>query len=107
MGVGGCMRGFISDVAYFPGDGTCIAILTNSYSSVAQVIAGDIGAIALGKSATPPAIGSVPPRPGQLAAFTGRYQMPENYYASNASMTIQDHGDYLEANWSYGGTSVI
>jgi hypothetical protein len=75
------------------------------YCSVAH--AGDIGAIALGKSATPPAIGYVPPRPGQLAPLTGRYQMPENYYASSASMVIRDHGDYLEANWSDGGTGVI
>jgi hypothetical protein len=79
----------------------------DSHSSVAQRIAGDIGAIALGKSATPPEIGYVPPRPGKLANFTGRYQMPKNYYASNASMVIRGHGDYLEANWSDGGTSVI
>ena len=107
MGNGGRMRGFISDIEYFPDDDMCVAILTNSYSSVGQVIARDIGAIALGQTATPPKIGYVRPQPGQLAGFAGHFQMPENYFTPNASMMIRDHGDYLEASWSSGGTSVI
>ena len=106
-GVGGRSPGFITNLEYFPDDGTCVAILTNSYSSVGQVIAADISALALGHPATPPPIAYVRPRPGQLAAFTGRFQMPENYYIPNAVLTIQDRGDSLEASWSIGLTTII
>jgi D-alanyl-D-alanine carboxypeptidase len=105
--VGGRSPGFISNVEYFLEDGTCVAILTNSYSSVGQVIAPDISAIALGQSATPPPVAYVRPSPGQLAAFTGRFQMPANYYVPNATLTIQDRGDYLESSWPIGLTTVI
>ena len=105
--VGGRSPGFISSVEYFLDDGTCVAILTNSYSSVGQVIAPDISAIALGQAATPPPVAYVRPRPDQLSAFTGRFQMPESYYVPNATLTIQDRGDYLESSWSNGLTTVI
>ncbi len=107
IGVGGRLRGFISDLEYFPDDDLCLAILTNSYSSVAQVVSADISAIALGQAATPPKINYLRPQPQELAAFTGQFQMPKNYYAPSASLTIQDRGDYLEATWSFGDTSVI
>jgi CubicO group peptidase (beta-lactamase class C family) len=106
-GVGGRSPGFISSLDYFPDDGTCVAILTNSYSSVGQVIAPDITAIVLGHAATPPPIAYARPRPGQLAEFTGRFQMPENYYAPNATLTLRDRGGYLEAHWSNGATTII
>lgn len=106
-GVGGRSPGFISNVEYFPADGTCIAILTNSYSSVGQVIAPDISAIVFGQPATPPSVAYVRPRPGQLAPFTGRFQMPENYYAPGAILTLHDRGDYLEATWSNASTTII
>jgi CubicO group peptidase (beta-lactamase class C family) len=106
-GVGGRSPGFITNLEYFLDDGTCVAILTNSYSSVGQVIAADMSAIALGQSATPPRIAYVRPRPGQLAAFAGRFQMPENYFIPNAALTIQDRGDYLEASWSIGLRTTI
>jgi CubicO group peptidase (beta-lactamase class C family) len=106
-GAGGRSPGFISNLEYYPAAQTCIAILTNSYSSVGQVIARDISTIALGGSATPPQIAYVKPRPGSLAAFTGRYQMPANYYTPNAILTIEDRGDYLIGTWANGGTNVI
>jgi CubicO group peptidase (beta-lactamase class C family) len=106
-GVGGRSPGFISNVEYSLDDGTCVAILSNSYSSVAQVIAPDISAIVYGKAAEPGAVGYVQPRAGQLAEFTGRFQMPDNYYAPRAILTVQDRGGYLEATWSTGGTTII
>lgn len=105
--VGGRSPGFITNIEYFLDDGTCVAILTNSYSSVGQVIAPDISAIVLGQSAAPPRVAYVRPGPGQLSAFTGRFQMPETYYAPSATLTIRDRGDYLEASWSTGSTTVI
>lgn len=104
---GGRSPGFISNVEYFLDDGTCVAILTNSYSSVGQVIAADLSAIVAGQSVAPPPIGYVPPRPGELAAFTGRFQLPDNYYDPGAVLSIRDQGDYLAADWARGFTSVI
>jgi hypothetical protein len=33
--------------------------------------------------------------------------MPENYFIPNATLTMQDRGDYLEASWSIGLTTTI
>lgn len=106
-GSGGRSPGFIVNLEYFPDTGTCVAILTNSYSSVGQVIAADISTIALGGTATPPPVGYARPRPGQLTPFAGRFQMPPDYYAGPAVLQIADRVDYLEARWSTGGISII
>ncbi len=105
--VGGRSPGFIVNVEYFLDDGTCAAILTNSYSSVGQVIAPDISAIAIGHDAHPPRVAYARPSAGQLAGLTGRFQFPAEYYVPNAIVTIRDHGDYLEAIWPKGDASVI
>jgi len=107
MSVGGRSPGFVSSVEYFLEDSTCIAILSNSYSSVAQVIAPDISAMVFGQPINPTPIAYVTPRPGELSAFIGRYKMPENYYVPGAIITLQDRGKYLEANWSNGATTII
>lgn len=104
---GGRSPGFITNIEYFLDDGTCVAIVTNSYSSVGQVIAADLSAIAAGQGVTPPPIAYVEPRPGELAAFTGRYQLPDNYYLPGATLAIRDQGEYLAGDWSAGSTSVI
>ena len=107
--VGGRSPGFIVNVEYFLDDGTCVAILTNSYSSVGQVIAPDVSAIAIGQSATPPRIAYARPAPaaGQLAVLAGRFQFPAEYYQPNAIVTIRDRGAYLELAWPSGDASVI
>jgi CubicO group peptidase (beta-lactamase class C family) len=101
-GSGGRSPGFISNLEYFLDDGTCVAILTNSYSSVGQVIAADVSAIAAGQSVAPPPIDYAKPRAGELSAFTGRFQLPDNYYSPGATLEMRDHGDHLEAEWSNG-----
>jgi len=106
-GVGGRSPGFIASLEYFTDDGTCIAILTNSYSSVGQVIAPDISALVVGQPAVPPPVAYVRPRPGVLAAFTGRFQMPDDYFVPGATLTLLDRGDSLEATWSNGATTII
>jgi D-alanyl-D-alanine carboxypeptidase len=106
-GVNGRSPGFISSVEYFLDDGTCVAILTNSYSSVGQVIAPDVTAIALGQPAVPPRIAYVAPRPGSLAPFTGQFQMPADFYTPNLVLTLQDRGGYLEATTPNGSTNII
>ncbi len=104
---GGRSPGFIANLEYFLDDGTCVAILTNSYSSVGQVIAADLSAIVAGQSVSARPIAYLRARPGELAAFTGRFQLPDNYYAPGAVLSIRDHGDYLAADWTSGFTSVI
>jgi len=106
-GSAGRSPGFISNLEYFLDDGTCIAILTNSYSSVGQAVAGDLSAIAAGQSVTPPPIAYVTPRVGALATFTGRFQLPDSYYVPNATLTLRDQGDFLTGDWGNGVTSVI
>jgi len=104
---GGRLRGFIVNLEYFTDDGTCVAILTNSYSSVGQMIAEDLGRIVAGERVQPPAVAHAKPKLGQLAAFVGTFQLPSNYYVPSAKLTLRDHGDYLEGEWSAGGESVI
>lgn len=106
-GVGGRSPGFISSLEYYPDDETCIAILTNSYSSVGQVIAPDISAIVFGHPASPPPIAYIRPDPGRLDEFTGQFQMPDNYYAPGATLTLKDRRDFLEASWSNGATTIV
>ena len=49
----------------------------------------------------------VKPSRGQFAGVASRYQMPENYYAPNAVLTLKDRGDYLEALWERGEVNII
>ncbi len=107
MSVGGRSPGFIAHLEYFIEDSVCIAILTNSYSSVGQVIAPDIGAIVFDQPVISPRVAFVPPREGELASFVGRYRMPENYYVPGATLVLKDRGQFLEANWSNGATNII
>jgi hypothetical protein len=107
-GVGGRSPGFISSVEYFLDDQTCIAVLSNSYSPVTQSpVAPDISAIVYGQPTSLGSITMVRPRPGEFAALAGRYRMPENYFLPGATLTLEDRGDYLEANWSIGAPTVI
>lgn len=106
-GVGGRSPGFISSLEYFLDDGTCISILTNSYSSVGQVVAPDISAIVYGEPVAAPTIAYVRPEPGRLAGFTGRFQMPDDYFVPGAVLTLEDRREYLEARWSTGATTII
>lgn len=107
VSAGGRSPGFIASVEYFLEDSVCIAILTNSYSSVGQVIASDISGIVFGQPVTVPPVASVPPRQGELASFVGQYKMPDDYYAPGAVLTLKDQGQYLVASWSTGATTII
>ena len=106
--VGGRSPGFITAVQHYPEDGTTIVVLTNSYSSMGQdPVVGDIAALVYGKPAKSGPVAPVKPKAGQFAGVAGRYQMPENYYAPNAILTLKDRGDYLEALWERGEVNII
>ena len=107
-GVGGRSPGFISNVEYFLDDQTCIAVLSNSYSPVTQSpVAPDISAVLYGQPTSLGSVNLVRPGPGEFAELAGRYQMPDNYFVPGATLTFEDRGDYLEAHWSNGATTII
>lgn len=108
MAVGGRSPGFITAVQYYLEDDTMIIILTNSYSSMGQdPVIGDIAAIVYGQPTKSGPVAPLKPKPGQFAGVAGRYQMPPNYYAPNAVLTLQDRGDYIEARWEHGEVNLI
>lgn len=108
MAVGGRSPGFVTAVRYFLEDDTTIIVLTNSYSSMAQdPVIGDIAAIVYGQPTQSGPVAPQKPQPGQFAGVDGRYQMPSNYYAPDAVVTLQDRGDYIEARWERGDVNII
>jgi hypothetical protein len=108
MAVGGRSPGFITAVQYYLEDDTTIIVLTNSYSSMAQdPVIGDIAAIVYGQPTKSGPVAPLKPKPGQFAGVGGRYQMPPNYYAPNAVLTLEDRGDTIEARWKHGEVNVI
>jgi len=107
MRINGRSPGFVASLEYFLRDSICIAILSNSYSSVAQDIAPHISALVFGRSIDAPSIAYAAHRADEMSAFIGRYKMPDNYYVPGATLTLQDRGKYLEANWSNGAMTVI
>ena len=108
MAVGGRSPGFVTAVQYYPGDGTTIVVLTNSYASTAQdPVVDDVAAIVHGQPTKTGPVAPVKPSPGQFAGVRGRYQMPGNYYAPNSVLTLEQHGDVLEARWDNGEVNVL
>jgi CubicO group peptidase (beta-lactamase class C family) len=108
IAVGGRSPGFVTAVQYYLEDDTTIIVLTNSYSSMAQdPVIGDIAAIVYGQPTTSGPVALLKPKPGQFAGVAGRYQMPSNYYAPNAVLTLEDRGDYIEARWEHGELNII
>jgi len=107
-GFGGRSPGFVSSLDYVLDDGTCIVVLSNSYSPVTQdPIAPAVNAIVFGESPRSEPTAPVRPEAGELSALAGRYQMPEDYFVPGIVLTLEDRGDYLEAHWSNGATTVI
>jgi CubicO group peptidase (beta-lactamase class C family) len=107
-GAGGRSPGFVSNVDYVLADGTCIIVLSNSYSPVAQdPVAPAIEAIVAGETARSEPTAPVAPAAGELAAVAGRYQMPEDYYVPGIILTLLDRGQYLEALWGNSSSTVI
>jgi CubicO group peptidase (beta-lactamase class C family) len=108
LAVGGRNPGFIAAVQYYPEDRTTIIALTNSYASMAQdPVIGDVAALVYGRPTKGGPVAPIKPAPRQFAGLAGRYQMPSNYYAPNAILTIEDRGDYLQARWDNGEVNVI
>jgi CubicO group peptidase (beta-lactamase class C family) len=105
---GGRSPGFVSNLDYVLEDGTCIVILSNNYSPATQdPIAPAVNAIVFGESPSSEPTAPVRPETGELSALAGRYQMPEDYFVPGVILTLEDRGEYLEANWGNAATTVI
>jgi len=105
---GGRSPGFVSSVDYVLDDGTCIVVLSNSYSPVTQdPIAPAVEAIVFGEPPRLEPTTPIPPKVGELSALAGRYQMPDDYFVPGIILTLEDRGEYLEARWGNGATTVI
>jgi CubicO group peptidase (beta-lactamase class C family) len=108
MAVGGRSPGFITAVQYYLEDATTIIVLTNSYSSMGQdPVIGDIAALVYGQPTKSGPVAPLKPQPGQFAGVDGQYQMPPDYFAPNAVLTLRDCGDYIEARWEHGDVNAI
>ena len=80
FGSSGRSPGFTASIERFPGDRTCVIVLSNLYSSISQSMAGDIAAIVSGEDrrslipATPAIITEA-----EMAPCLGRYQFGQDF----------------------------
>ena len=108
IAVGGRSPGFVTAVQYYPNDAVTIVVLTNSYSSMAQdPVVDDIAAMVFGQPTKSGPVAPVKPKPGQFSGVDGRYQMPRDYYAPDAVLTLKDRGTYVEGRWENGKVNVL
>lgn len=109
INTGGRSPGFNASVEHYLDDDTTVIVLSNSYSPVAQdeAFLQGLHSVIFGKKATPPALTPVPPKPGELAEFASRYQMPHNYFAPDMTLRLVDRGDHLDLVWADGGTNAV
>jgi CubicO group peptidase (beta-lactamase class C family) len=106
---GGRSPGFNASVERYLDDGTTVIVLTNSYSPVGQdpAFLEGVHSAVLGKTVAPPTLTPVKVKPGSLAELAGRYQMPRDYFVPDATLTLADNGDHLEAQWSNGARNTV
>ena len=70
-------------------------------------VVNDVAALVYGEPTKSGPTAPRKPAPGQFAGVAGRYQMPADYYAPNAVLTLADRGDWLEARWESGDVNVV
>ncbi|HEY7479987.1 MAG TPA: serine hydrolase [Gemmatimonadales bacterium] len=106
---GGRSPGFNASVEHYLDDGTDVVVLTNSYSPVGQdpVFLDGLHSVIFGRAATPRSIAPVQPAAGSLAKLEGRYRMPHDYFVPDATLTLSERGDHLEARWTDGAVNTV
>jgi CubicO group peptidase (beta-lactamase class C family) len=109
MRTGGRSPGFNASVEHYLDDGTDVIVLTNSYSPVGQdpALLDGLNAVILGRPSKPPAIAPIRVETGSLAELAGRYRFPHDYFVPDATLTLVDRGDHLQAEWSDGALNTI
>lgn len=107
LGADGHAPGFSASLDYFPDSDTCVVLLTNSDTYVAQAAMPDMDVIAFRLKPTYPDWGFSEPEPGALEAVTGAYRMPADFIVPNETVTLSVKNNYLEAKWSGGITTLI
>jgi hypothetical protein len=105
LAYGGRAPGFSASIERFVDDKTCVIVLSNLYSSLAQSMAGDIAAIVFGENRKP----LVPTTPvtvpeAEIARYLGRYQFGQDFaYNPGMRAEIKRDGSWLLLVGDRGG----
>jgi CubicO group peptidase (beta-lactamase class C family) len=96
--------GFSSFVLYLPREDLAVIALSNIYSSATTQIGNDIAAIVLDRNYDPFTPLSMPPSQAELAACTGVFQFPADFFQPNGQLAVMTTGTDLELRWSGDGS---
>jgi CubicO group peptidase (beta-lactamase class C family) len=99
--------GFTSSATYFPARDLSVIVLSNSYSPESP-IAGDVAALAMGK--TVPTPGSIVPvafDPAAFQKFTGRYKFGPDFFRPGAEVQLSVHNGDPVIDWGNDFYSVL
>jgi len=103
----GAAAGFISSLAYSPMTVRVVAILTNSYSSVGQVIEPDVAAIAFRTDCISSAHRLCTPSVPAHWRRHGRFQMPPDFYTPNSCSTFRTAATISRRTSPNGSTNIV
>lgn len=95
--------GYTAAVEYFPSTQLTVVVVSNSYSSLSQGLAGDIALVAQGKTVTPllPAQ-PVSVAPDVLSQAPGKYQFGQDFYSPSMTATLRRDGSDVWMETSSG-----
>lgn len=95
--------GYTAAVEYFPSSQLTVVVVSNTYSSLSQGLAGDVALLAQGKTVTPllPAR-HVPVDPGVLAIAPGKYQFGQDFYSPSMTASLRRDGSDVWMETSSG-----
>jgi hypothetical protein len=97
--------GYTAAVEYFPSTQLTVIVVSNSYSSLSQGLAGDIALVAQGKATTP----LLPAEPASVdssvvAQALGKYQFGAEFYTPLMTATLRRDGADVWMETSTGDT---
>lgn len=109
MRSGGRSPGFNSSVEHYLDDGTEVVVLTNTYSPVGQdsTFLDGVNSAVFGRPVKPPVLAMVQVPPGALRELAGEYRLPHDYFIPDATLSLVDKGDHLEARWAIGAINTV
>jgi len=98
--------GFQGEIHRYVDDDVCVIVLGNNYSGAASFMINDIAAIAFGEPYERITVNKeLKIDPPLVASCTGSYQGGEDFFAPNASLTVEEREGHLALRWSLGGLS--
>ena len=95
--------GYSASVEYFPSTQLTVIVVSNSYSSLSQGLAGDIALVAQGRTPTPLlTLSDVSIDPMVIALVPGRYQFGQDFYTPMMFATLSVEGNDVWMETSAG-----